>query len=565
MPLNPAPTIAPSARQQIASKNHLFSPSKRVWITVLSAVLMSACRADDIIQQESPLRLNELRRMVLEQNDQIQMRLQDTEVSERLHRAEKGIFEPQLVGGAEYFDTSRPNNRQQSAQLGFFARPFYLERNTLYNAGIEFLLGTGAKLRTGYMLRDLNNNVGAAETTPGQLMGQQYESFAGLNLTQPLLKNAGWGATTAKIRLSAISSKIAFHEYRRQILLVLASAEAAYWDLHLAQEQVRIGTDSLATAQKVLKDNQARLEVGKSSELEVMQAQAGLAARKAKLEQAQQTAFDYASRISSLYSRSIGGQSSLPKAVDVPELVDDPTSKVESYTQAFRKNPDYLIRAEQVKQENLRVAYLKNQRLPQLDLKASYGLNGLSSNVVQSMDDWASREYPAWSLGLEFRVPLGGGIKERNELEAGRLGKIRALSALKEAEVQVFNLVDTALRKIQLHRNSLTNARSVIGFHEKLLAAQLDRLAVGSVDSRMVLETEEKLSEARAAAVDSMVMERKARLELEAVRGTLLLARDAEVDLFELRKRTEEFLRKNRDKKVEEAPSIPVTNAPQTP
>jgi outer membrane protein TolC len=516
-------------------------------------------------QADSPLRLNELRRMVLDQNDQIQMRLQDAEVSERLHRAEKGIFEPQLVGGAEYFDTSRPNNRQQSAQLGFFARPFYLERNTLYNAGIEFLLGTGAKLRTGYMLRDLNNNIGAAETTPGELMGQQYESFAGLNLSQPLLKNAGWGATTAKIRLSAISSKIAFHEYRRQILLVLASAEAAYWDLHLAQEQVRIGTDSLATAQKILKDNQARLEVGKSSELEVMQAQAGLAARKAKLEQAQQTAFDYASRISSLYSRSIGGQNSLPRAVDVPELVDDPTSKVESYTQAFRKNPDYLIRAEQVKQENLRVAYLKNQRLPQLDLKASYGLNGLSSNVVQSMDDWATREYPAWSLGFEFRVPLGGGIKERNELEAGKLGKIRALSALKEAEVQVFNLVDTALRKIQLHRNSLTNARSVIGFHEKLLAAQLDRLAVGSVDSRMVLETEEKLSEARAAAVDSMVMERKARLELEAVRGTLLLARDAEVDLFELRKRTEEFLRKNRDKKVEEAPSIPVTNSPNAP
>jgi outer membrane protein TolC len=536
-----------------------------VILTLIGSALTLGSQGAEATQADSPLRLNELRRMVLDQNDQIQMRLQDAEVSERLHRAEKGIFEPQLVGGAEYFDTSRPNNRQQSAQLGFFARPFYLERNTLYNAGIEFLLGTGAKLRTGYMLRDLNNNVGAAETTPGQLMGQQYESFAGLNLTQPLLKNAGWGATTAKIRLSAISSKIAFHEYRRQILLVLASAEAAYWDLHLAQEQVRIGTDSLTTAQKILKDNQARLEVGKSSELEVMQAQAGLAARKAKLEQAQQTAFDYASRISSLYSRSISGQNSLPRAVDVPELIDDPTSKVESYTQAFRKNPDYLIRAEQVKQENLRVAYLKNQRLPQLDLKASYGLNGLSSNVVQSMDDWAKREYPAWSLGFEFRVPLGGGIKERNELEAGKLGKIRALSALKEAEVQVFNLVDTALRKIELHRNSLTNARSVIGFHEKLLVAQLDRLAVGSVDSRMVLETEEKLSEARAAAVDSMVMERKARLELEAVRGTLLLARDAEVDLFELRKRTEEFLRKNRDKKVEEAPSIPVTNSPKAP
>ena len=262
----------------------LFPWNRLVILTLIGSALNYGSQGAEATPPESPLRLNELRRMVLDQNDQIQMRLQDAEVSERLHRAEKGIFEPQLVGGAEYFDTSRPNNRQQSAQLGFFARPFYLERNTLYNAGIEFLLGTGAKLRTGYMLRDLNNNVGAAETTPGQLMGQQYESFAGLNLTQPLLKNAGWGATTAKIRLSAISSKIAFHEYRRQILLVLASAEAAYWDLHLAQEQVRIGTDSLATAQKILKDNQARLEVGKSSELEVMQAQAGLAARKAKLD-----------------------------------------------------------------------------------------------------------------------------------------------------------------------------------------------------------------------------------------------------------------------------------------
>jgi outer membrane protein TolC len=172
---------------------------------------------------------------------------------------------------------------------------------------------------------------------------------------------------------------------------VLASAEAAYWDLHLAQEQVRIGTDSLETAKKILNDNQARMEVGKSSELEVMQAQAGLAARKAKLEQAQQTAFDYASRISSLYSRTLGAQQSLLRAVDVPELVDDPTSKVESYSQAFRNNPDYLIRSEQVKQENLRVAYLKNQRLPQLDLKASYGLNGLSSNIVQSRSGAASR------------------------------------------------------------------------------------------------------------------------------------------------------------------------------
>ena len=40
-----------------------------------------------------------------------------------------------------------------------------------------------------------------------------------------------------------------------------------------------------------------------------------------------------------------------------------------------------------VRQEELRVAYAKNQRLPQLDLKASYGLNGLGSTPGESWDD----------------------------------------------------------------------------------------------------------------------------------------------------------------------------------
>jgi outer membrane protein TolC len=230
-----------------------------------------------------------------------------------------------------------------------------------------------------------------------------------------------------------------------------------------------------------------------------------------------------------------------------------------SYQMAFVKNPDYMIRQQQVSQEKLRVAYLKNQKLPQLDLKGSFGLNGLSRTPDGSLSDMARQDYPAWSLGMELRVPLGGGIKEKNDLEAGRLGKIRALSSLKEAEVQMLNSIDGARRKIDLHRSSLTNARSVVDFHEKLLKAQLDRLAVGSIDSRAVLETEEKLLEARIAIIESMVMERKAWVELEVVRGSFLEARSAEIDLLAMRAKARQKLAQGFDAR----PAQPTVTLPE--
>ncbi|MBM3900811.1 MAG: hypothetical protein FJ379_01755 [Verrucomicrobia bacterium] len=95
------------------------------------------------------LHLADFRRLVLERNETIQMQLLESEVSQRLARAEKGIFDPVAVGGIDYIDTQRPNTRLDAAQLGLFASPVFLEQNTLYNAGIENLLGSGTKVRTG--------------------------------------------------------------------------------------------------------------------------------------------------------------------------------------------------------------------------------------------------------------------------------------------------------------------------------------------------------------------------------------------------------------------------------
>ncbi|MCX8107695.1 MAG: TolC family protein [Verrucomicrobiae bacterium] len=475
------------------------------------------------VRARNALSLTALRQLVVHRNESLQIKALEFEVSRRSYAAERGIFEPAAVVSIEHVDSQRPNNAQQLASLGLYAVPELDERNTIYDGGLEFLVPTGARLRAGVTVRELNNNL-----QPLRKVGTEYESFAGARLVQPLLKNFGPGPTLAKIRLAAAASEIAFQEYRRQFALVIAEAEAGYWELYLAQAREALAAESVAIAERILADNKVRLEVGKCSPLEVMQAEAGAAFRRTRLNEARQKVIETATRLGSLYSYVAGGTNALPRAVDVPGVEPDEPSLANSYEEAFHMNPDFVIRRCQLEQEKIRVAYTRNQRLPQLDLKASLGLNGLGLTPGESWDELGRGEYPVWSVGIELRLPMTGGVREQKEYEAAQMAKRKAIISLKEIETKVYNALDAAIQKVHIYRDNVTNYTAVAEFHQKLLEAQLDRLAVGTIDSKTVLETEEKLFEAKLTVAESKVMYKRAQLELEVARGTLLKSRDLE-------------------------------------
>src|SRR5436190_12768748 len=189
------------------------------------------------------LTLQETVQKVLIHNESLQAKLLDAEIARRQYKAEKGIFEPAVVASYDHVDNSRENTAEQaSSQLG---RSAFWEKNNLYNGGLEFLSPIGSKFRLGYDVRRLINSINTSpsfgSTTP---FGVEYVTTVGATLTQPLLKNFGLAATMARIRLAAINSDIAYQDYRRQEMLTVSRAEAAYWDLYFSQEQARISEDS---------------------------------------------------------------------------------------------------------------------------------------------------------------------------------------------------------------------------------------------------------------------------------------------------------------------------------
>src|SRR6185295_5337966 len=153
-------------------------------------------------------------------------------------------------------------------------------------------------------------------------------------------------------------------------------------------------------------------------------------------------------------------------------------------------------------------------------------------------DDIQRQEFPAWSVGLEMRVPLAGGAKVRNELSIAKLRQKQALLNLKEIETQIANGLDSALRKIQTTSQSVTNYQTVAGFNQNLLSTQLKRLEVGKIDSQKVLETEEKLFEAKNAVVGSLVDNQRALLEWELVNGSILKNRKLDLTKEQLESKT---------------------------
>jgi outer membrane protein TolC len=483
------------------------------------------------------LTLREFLQAVIERNETLHTRLLEFEINQKRFRAERGVFEPELVLSYDREANERENTAEQRRSSGVAV---FDEKNHIYNAGLEALVPTGARLRLGYTLRDLRNNL--QDPQPGAIVTNsprgEFQTFAGISLTQPLLKNAWFSATLANLRLAALGSEVAYQEYRRQMMLTISTAEASYWNLYLTQEQARFLRDSVRFAEELLLDADERFKAGKGSELERLEARAGLALRHSKLTEAEQKYFETAAQLLTLMSHAGLDSPPILEAVDPPAGPAQAPPFFDSGQTALEWNPDYLGQVARLKQENVRVAYAKNQRLPQLDLKASYGLNGLGPDPGASWEDIETRGFPSYAIGAELRLPLTGGIKGRNDLDAARLRKQQALAGLKETETQILNAIDTALRKLRGTASSATDYESVAAFNQSLLDTERARLEAGTVSSQRVLEVDAALFEARNSVVEARVLHERARLELELVQGTLLRSRNLDLPQQELEQRT---------------------------
>ena len=187
-----------------------------------------------------------------------------------------------------------------------------------------------------------------------------------------------------------------------------------------------------------------------------------------------------------------------------------------------------------MKKADIKLSFAKNQRWPELDLVASYGYNGLDFSRGGSWDQIKNGDFETWSVGIEFRVPIGGGVKTRSELRKAQLEIKSQLLALKDIEVIVTNNIDTALHHISSAEKQRQYADSIVELRKRLLDSELARLDAGKSSTRLILEKEDDYRNAKEFALKNNVELQTALLELELAGGTILLNNGVEVMEVEL-------------------------------
>ena len=318
------------------------------------------------------LTLDDYLQRVVDNNSAIQARVASFHSARSMQKAEGGLFEPSLVGSTEWVDRKRPNTIEIERSLR--SGGIFIERNWTYSAGVEVRTPTGGRLRLGGSARELRNNV---QRTAIVDLDAEYETSVDVVVEQPLLKNAGWGITTAARRMAARSAEVAYQEYRREVMQTIAQAQIAYWELALAQEQVRLSHESVKIARTLLEDNQALFQAGRGPEMDVLESQAGLSARHSRLSSARQRQVEAINRLAAYFGGRPQADGIQYESANSPQLDRVSPGQEEGLEYAFAQSPDVLRALGQVEQEKIRVKVARNQRLPQIDLTGGFSSAGL--------------------------------------------------------------------------------------------------------------------------------------------------------------------------------------------
>ncbi len=117
----------------------------------------------------------------------------------------------------------------------------------------------------------------------------QYQSGLTANLTQPLLRGFKIDSNRAAIQTTRISRENDDISLNSVTATTQANVKIAYWDLVFAIQAVDVAQSSLDIANRLVQDNQARVEIGTLAPIDIVTAQAEEATRRQALVTAQAT------------------------------------------------------------------------------------------------------------------------------------------------------------------------------------------------------------------------------------------------------------------------------------
>src|SRR5262249_38973833 len=104
-----------------------------------------------------------------------------------------------------------------------------------------------------------------------------------VGFNQPILNGFGSLSNERFVLVARNNQKVSEEVFRLQVINTVVRVENIYWDMAAFQENVKVAEQSLSVAEKLLRDNQIRSDIGTMAPLDVLSAESEVAARQRDL------------------------------------------------------------------------------------------------------------------------------------------------------------------------------------------------------------------------------------------------------------------------------------------
>ncbi|MEI6072962.1 MAG: TolC family protein [Verrucomicrobiae bacterium] len=465
-------------------------------ILILTAALATAAP-----EQVLSLNLEDAIRMALGKNFQIRAARFTPQIARARQLAASGKFDP-VAGVSVTYNENNQELRTLNNELVVPVAAPGGETPDLFarTSGLEVDSSI-----TGVSPWGLTYDIGASttQTSDNRIANDRFNSFFGISITQPILKNFGTDVNLAQLRIARADRAISEWTLRERIIQVVTDTVNTYCELYFAKENLGVEERSRSLAAQLLADNLKRAEIGVMSPLDVMQARADLAARDEKVLVARRAMLDNENFLKQLVTDEVFRilQTRLEIA-SLPGLPDAKADKEKDFPLAFQMRPDYRQALLELQKRQINVVFARNQTLPRLDLVASFGINGIDSSLAESFQRVTGQNTSnlAWTTGVVGSLPIPNRTA-RGDLEANKLETARALVELKRLEQSILVEADNAAGQIETTRERIAATAATLDYVRKTLDAAQIRLASGTTTTFEVLQFQRDLANAEISAL----------------------------------------------------------------
>jgi len=443
------------------------------------------------------------------------------------------------------FGFNRSRNTTLSTNQVNGTVPNVSQLRTNYSVGFSQATAIGTSLAVDAAMNRVES------TSNFNIFNPSYTGVITYSIGQHLLRDRGRLPNTRQIIVGQNNEKISEIAFEIQLTSLIATAQKSYWDLVFAGQDLGVKQRSLDLAQTTLEENKMKVEIGTLAPIDVVQTQADVAARREQLVVSTFNVTSAEDQIKKMTSSDKDPSMFLIKlrAQDLPkgpESVQVPTLE-DSIKIALENRPEIRQAVLDTQNKDIDVQYTRNQKLPILDVTASYnqngaggtriersGLAGGATNVIpggvrNAFSQLFGYDFTGYAFGFSFVLPLNNKAADADyerALTEQRLSKSKMDVTAQQIALDVRN----ALTQVEMNRARIETAKTTRELAQQKLEAEQAKFSLGTSTLRFVLEEQRNVAQAESNELQAEVNFTKSLVDLDRSMGLTLSKNNIEIE-----------------------------------